>query len=166
MFDGVDAEVGFEVEVWFQQVGWVSGHVGHDPGDHTQHLIAGGFGNGFGHRSGSFRDRRWLDRWLRGSRRRNHRRRGWGSGWSSGQLPVVGDRDRRFVFGGGRGADVNHTQTAMVDFDLRSLAPGDRFDPGLPGNRIDDPVLVAEGIGCSMDTVGHRSPTQQRHRNL
>ncbi len=39
LFDGVDAEVGFEVEVGVQQVGGVAGHLGDDRGDRVDHVV-------------------------------------------------------------------------------------------------------------------------------
>ncbi len=40
LFDGVDAEVGFEVEFGVEEVGWVAGHVGDDGGDGGQDRVA------------------------------------------------------------------------------------------------------------------------------
>ncbi len=39
LFDGVDAEVGFEVEVGVQQVGGVAGHLGDDRGDRVDDVV-------------------------------------------------------------------------------------------------------------------------------
>ena len=165
LFDGVDAEVGFEVEIEIEHLGWVAGLFGDQRQDPCGDGIALRLGSG---RRG--RDRR-RDRRGR-SRRRDRRGRGDGrrSRWR-------GDRGRhaarhrqclgRSKRGGARpGTVVDDAQAAADDLEpWRGLARG-AAQPGVPPRLIDDAIGEAEFIGGPVASVGERCPAQQDHADL
>ena len=138
LFDGVDAEVGFEVEVDVQQLRWVAGHLRDDPHDLRGQGVGGrGAGRGRCFRRGGHRNGR--GRSLRDG----------GSGWG-----------RR------RGASVDDPQSTVVHLEDGAGPTGGVSQPALPGGLVHDAVGVSELAGCAPTAVGHRGPAQKGHRDL
>ncbi len=150
LLDGVDAEVGFEVEFGVEQVGGVAGLLGDD----LQHAR--------GDRVLAARRGRLRLGCRRRSRSRHRRRRGH-------------DRDRggsrlgRGRGGGARGcprAAVDDAQAVLDDLELRGVVAADLRKPRRPRGRIRHAVGVAELLGVAPAAVGDGRPAQQHHRDL
>ena len=116
LLDGVDAQVGFEVEIEVEQFGRVAGHVRDDLHDLADHRIIGGPGGGRSGRCG-------------GGLRSCGRRRRCGSGWRCLSLR-----------GGRRGGRSGPGRLGLGD---RSPVAGEADDVGEGGEVAEPHVLIA-----------------------
>ncbi len=148
LLDGVDAQVGFEVEVGVQEVGGVAGLLGDDGQDAVEDRVAarGGGGRSLG-RCGS-RCGGGGRRGRRGSRGRRRRGRGRGDG-PRGSGPAVDD-----------------AQAMLDDLELRHVLPADAGQPRVPRGAVVDPIVEAQLLGIAAPPVRDRRPAQQQHRDL
>ena len=160
MLDGVDAEVGFQVQVDVEEVGGVAGLFGHD----RQHLLLDpvpgrrhgrGLGDGRSRRGRSFGDGSSRHRSWRGRRfglSRGDRLRGRCHGWRGRTL--------------GGWAVVADPQRALGDLSDRGRQPAGCHQPRLPSLRVDDAVLEAELVGLGVAATRGRHDPIQGHAHL
>ena len=185
LLDGVDAEVGFEVEVHVEQFGRVAGLFGDDREHAGGDAVVGGLGRrcgrglgrcdrgcGLGRRGGGLGRRcgHGLGRFDRGC---GLGRRGGGRGGGDGGrghrgrgLSGRGDLDR---IGGGRrgGRDgawprVDDAQPVRDDLEPRRRPGRSLLQPAAPDRLVRDAVGVPELLGVAPAAVAHRRPAQQQ----
>ena len=160
LLHGVDAEVGFEVQVDVEQVGGVAGLCGHDGHDLLLDPVPGwrrgrGLGHGSSRRGRSFGDA--------GSDHRSGRGRRVGLSRRDRLRRRCDGRRRRTRHGW---AVVVDPQRALGDLSDGRRQPAGRHQPRLPCLGVDDAVLEAELVRLGVTTGRGRHHPIQGHAHL